>query len=56
MMTGLPSLFLAYRVAGRRAIQKRKLYPNIEVAIREYLDVVDELLEGSTVHEIEVAV
>jgi predicted RNase H-like HicB family nuclease len=29
---------------------------NIEVAIREYLEVVDELLEGSTVHEIEIAV
>jgi predicted RNase H-like HicB family nuclease len=29
---------------------------NIEVAIREYLSVVDELLEGSTVREIEIAV
>jgi predicted RNase H-like HicB family nuclease len=29
---------------------------NIEIAIREYLEVVDELLEGSTVHEIEIAV
>ena len=29
---------------------------NIEVAIREYLEVVDELLEGSTVHEVEIAV
>lgn len=29
---------------------------NIEIAIREYLEVFDELLEGSTVHEIEIAV
>ena len=29
---------------------------NIEIAIREYLEVVGELLEGSTVHEIEIAV
>ncbi len=29
---------------------------NIEIAIREYLEVVGELLEGATVHEIEIAV
>ena len=29
---------------------------NIEVAIREYLEVVEELLEGSTIHEVEIAV
>ncbi len=29
---------------------------NIEVAIREYLEVVNDLLDGSTVHEIEIAV
>lgn len=29
---------------------------NIENAVREYLDVVEELLAGSTVREIEIAV
>ena len=28
---------------------------NIEVALREYLDVVDELLEGAEVREVELA-
>ncbi len=29
---------------------------NIEVAIREYLELVEELLEGPTIHEVEIAV
>ena len=29
---------------------------NIEMAVREYLEVVDDLLSGSTVREIEIAV
>ena len=35
---------------------EKEALSNIEFAIREYLEVGDVLLEGSTVHEIEVAV
>jgi predicted RNase H-like HicB family nuclease len=35
---------------------EKEALENIEAAIREYLDVVDELIGDSTVREIEVAV
>jgi predicted RNase H-like HicB family nuclease len=35
---------------------EKEALSNIAVAIREYLAVVEELLEGSTVHEVEISV
>lgn len=35
---------------------EKEALSNIEIAIREYLEVVEELLEGSTIHEVEIAV
>ena len=39
-----------------QGVSEAEALENIEIAIREYLEVVDELLSGSQVREIEVAV